>query len=293
MLSYNTLRAIPYLPDYDAAARWERDTKPIRGDADATKPLGNRRQKYIGIKREADGAIAIIYVRTPIVRYFPDDTMAIYSTMYPQASTQEIISEVTGLHLYTDARKTWVRHAGGETPLLERKRRDVEVPNFFRWSKAASQWVCTNPPELTTHVVNRKRANAVRARYAEALKYIEALDKLMDTKPKQDEVLAAFEDVIPEQARLHWWQWREYLPDMNTKRFSHKHAADFIKLLESPEPGEQYKAYLWTTIGGNKARPAAERALMMQYRDEWFDEAEVPAGKKAIDRYEWAFKVQD
>lgn len=295
-LSYNTLRAIPYLHDYAAAERWERDVKPIRGDANLTKPLGNRNQTYRSIKREDDGAIAIRCGFTrPTLRFYPDGTLAIYSTMNPCASTQEIITEVTGLKLYTQAGKTWVKHGGGESPLRRLNKYTDEVPNFFRRPERGGEWVCTNPPGLTTHTVNRKAAKAIRARYADVTKYITVLARLMaDSWPKLDEVAAAFPDEIPEDDRKYWWKVREYIPAPSFSRFRHEHAAKFVKLLESPEPGDHYKAFLWaSSSGGDTSIPATlDRVLMMHHHNEWFDEVEVPAGTKAIDRYEWAFPKQ-
>lgn len=292
-LSYTTLRAIPYLHDYAAAERWERDVKPIRGDAKLTKPLGKRDQKYRSIKRENDGAIAICCGFTrPTLRFYPDGTLAIYSTMSPCASTQEIITEVTGLKLYTQAGKTWVEHGGGESPLRKLNKYTDEVPNFFRRDERHKEWVCTNPPGLTTHTVNRKAAKAIRARYADAINYIMALSKLMaGSWPKHEEVVAAFHDEIPEADRKYWWKVREYIPPPATRRFQHNHAARFVALLESSEPGDHYKAFLWASSSGGDTnmRTALDRILMMYHHNEWFDEVEVPAGTKAIDRYEWAF----
>jgi hypothetical protein len=301
-LSYNTLRAIPHLTDYAAAEQWERNVKPIKGDADGTKPLGNRKQKYINIKREAGGAIAINYgYMAPTIRYFPDGTMAIYSTAYPVASAQEIITEVTGLRLYTDRGKTWIEHQGGVSPMLPKGGRNGEVPNFFRKGDNGRGWICTNAADTTTHVVNRRGAKAVRARYAEATRYIEALAKLrVDSWPKPEEAVQAFSDVIPEEARAYWWRWREYLPTVRVRRFNHEHAAKFAALLSSPEPGEQYKAFLWATLSissgsasiAKDTRNIIDHILMMHHHDEWFDAVTVPAGTKVIDRYEWAFPPQ-
>lgn len=303
-LAYNTLNAIPRLSCYAEADRWEKNTKPIRGDAENTKPLGKRNQKYRSIRREFDGSITIRLDSSVPIQFMPDNTLRIRDVAYSNKATDnEIITEVTRMRVHTDSGRAWIRYDGGTAPLHQAPKGkyvsgsgwvypkvDIEPWSTFEKNDRGN-WVYINPPSLTTHTVNRRAAKELRARYQTGITYINTLDRLRDYKmPAQDEYHAAFADRIPE-GTTHWWNIRHCLPSTGDRRFSHTHAAEIAGLLLSEDPSEQYKAYLWLRLTTNNAALStdAERVLMMHHHAEWFNERQVPTGEMAIDRYLWAF----
>lgn len=302
-LAYNTLYAIPRLSCYAEADKREKDTKPIRGDAENTKPLGKRNQKYMSIRREPDNSITIRFVNSVPMQFMPDNTLRIRDVAYSnKASDNEIITKVTGMRVHTDSGRAWIRYDGGTAPLHQAPKGkyvqgegwvypeiDIEPWSTFKKNDRGN-WVYINPPSLTTHTVNRRAAKELRARYREGIAYVDTLDRLRDhIMPAQDEYYEAFADRLPENT-LHWWNIRHQLPSPNHRDFKHVHAAELAGLLLSEEPSEQYKAYLWLRLNMyNALSTNAERALMMHHHAEWFDEKQVPVGEMAIDRYLWAF----
>lgn len=305
-LAHNTLNAIPRLSCYADADRWEKNTKPIRGDAENTKPLGKRDQKYKSIRREPDGSIIIRYgygtISVPL-QFMPDNTLRIRDVAYfNKGSNNEIITEVTGMRVHTDSGRAWIRYDGGTAPLHQAPKgkyvrgkgwvypeSDTEIWSTFEKNDRGN-WVYINPPSLTTHTVNRRAAKKLRAIYQTGITYIDTLDRPRDRKmPTQEEYHAAFADRIPKSIN-NWWTMRQQVPSPSDRRFNHAHAAELAGLLLSEDPSEQYKAYLWLRLDQhNMAIQSAERVLMMHHHAEWFDEKQIPAGEKAIDRYLWAF----
>jgi hypothetical protein len=303
-LAYNTLYAIPRLSCYADADKWEKNTKPIRGDAENTKPLGKRNQKYRSIRREPDGSITIRSNSSIPMRFMPDNTLYIRDIGYSnKASENEIITEVTGMRVHTDSGRAWIRYDGGTAPLRQAPKSkyvqgkgwvhpevDSEPWSVFKKNDRGN-WVCTNPPSLTTHTVNRKVAKELRARYQTGITYANTLDRLREHEmPTQKEYYEVFADRVLSDDTIHWWNIRRQLGTPGDREFNHTQAAELAGLLLSEDPGDQYKAYLWLRLNWhNMIIQSAERVLMMHHHAEWFNEKQVPVGEKAIDRYLWAF----
>lgn len=305
-LNWRTLGAIPYLRDYAAASKREADTKPIRGDKEKPKPLGRRDQKYRHIKRMEDNSIAIFdgwhLDETPRIQFFENGVIHILSEPYGnKASYNEVITEVMGVSVHTELGKAWIKYDGGIAPLASMPRpkwvdgkgwvppTEKAEPSMFRRNEGG-RLVYINPPVLTTHVVSRKGAKAVRTRYMSALTYIDALVKLRkDDKPLWHEIERAF----PEKMRAGdtHWQNAARIPEVYRSAFKRAHAFEIVKLMDSDEPGDHYKAYLWLQWGTqlHGVMENAERVLAWVYRDEWFTKREGIVGQKVHDRHAWAF----
>ena len=317
-LGYNTYYAMPRLDSYEAAAAHEAAVKPIRGDDEGRKPLGRRDQKYRRIKREGDGSIIIFddwrgdAGDNWFIRFAPNGELHIYDMCWSNKATHnEVISRVTGMHVFTEAGRMWVHFDGGIAPIASRVKsrwvgdkyvkngKDPEPSIFVKNERG--NWVCKNVAGITTHVVNRKGANAVRKRYASGLAYIKALTQLRrDDAPKHEELVAAFRDTRLKGEDLktlgYYWNTRHRIPPVGRYDFMHQHAADLAALIASDDPSDQYKAFLW--LGCETERTPTviakhvDKVLAMHHHDEWLKAVEHPAGKKAIDRYKWAFPVQ-
>lgn len=313
-LSYDTIYAMPRLMTYADADRRERETKPIRGDEHQRKPLGRRNQKYRHIKREADNSITIHThgwraESYPLIQFYPNGEIHVLGYPYwNKAAENEVISRVLGVPVQTEQRKSWLSCASGEVPLNEAPRlvysqstqqwvasNEKPNPNIFVRDERG-YLVCTNLPILTTHVVSRKGANQVRARYEAGINYVRALAKLRrDNEPKWEEVAEAFPERMSGIDSKYYWQRRDALPaTTDSQRFKHEHAEAIATLLASPEPGDQYKAYLWLgrDVGARGIDKSIDRVLTMVHHDEWLVKREVPAGMKRHDRYVWAFPPQ-
>lgn len=320
-LNWNTIGALPRLYSYADADRHERETKPIRGDKNGTKPLGRRNQKYRSIKRLPDDSIAIYeggYWRgpdyhAPLLRYYPNGELHILAECYNnKATSNEVITRVTGMTTYTEQYRAWVKYDGGTVPLARRPQ-PVWCSETNKWLPSTEEpnptifvlnergnWVCKNPPKLATHVVNRQGAKAVRARYANAIDYVATLRKLKDEHTVTDQqMVEGFPEVCDEAVqrnpdfdpRKYAWHIYNHLPPVTVHQFDYTHAAKLATLLGSDDPADNYRAYLWLSYrayADTDLRKRAERVLMMHHHDEWLTLREHEAGTKVIDRYGWA-----
>lgn len=311
-LSWDTLRALPRLRTYKDAAEWEANVPPIKGDKDKLKPVGKRSQKWRHIRKEADATITIFNGSRPIITYYPDDTINIYGPAYWNKATEhDLIQEILGLRVWTEARASWVECDGGKfklrpslRPTWNADKQEWGYPegkehpeNLFKF---VGVWVYLNPPKAITHVISRKGAKAVRERYAGYSQYLRAMMKLRrDSRPEFDEYVEAFDDLKetlerttgnhPNSTYKPWW----LLPNNPLHSgFDHKMAKELCELMQSDKPEDQHKALLWLTSrnwGEGSAFKAMDRCLMMHHNDEMFKIKEHDEGHKAIDRYAWAF----
>jgi hypothetical protein len=317
-LGYRTLLALPRLHTYDDADRRERETKPIRGRTPETKPLGRRSQTHLTIKREENNDIGIYYGSGLVLRYRPNGDLLVYDQAYwNKASFNDIIREVTGLSIETFQGRAWTKTNGAwgylrpsprpqwvTDPFGERKWAMPDEPtpeNIFRrverhaGNSGYLEWAYVNPPTITTHKVNRRGAKAVRARYAGALAYIEALSKLRrDDHPKWDEVQQAFPERMAGIDPSRHWERRSALPAIcYPHQFERTHAAELCALMASDDPVDHYRAYLWLhrDSGPAQVMPNADKVLTMHHHDEWLTKQEVETTSKTHDRYAWAVPV--
>lgn len=320
-LTWDTLRALPRLRTYKDAAEWEANVKPIKGDANNLKPVGRRSQKWRHIKKEADSTITIFNGPRPIMTFRPDDTVNVYGpTYWNKATEHDLIQEILGLEVWTEARASWVKCDGGKFKLRPANKptwnadkqewvypegkehpdnlfKLVEVEHPGTYAYKSQVWTYLNPPKMVTHVIDRKGAKAVRERYAGYSQYLSAMMKLRrDSKPEFEEYLEAFPDVKETPARTGhsnfaykpWWM----LPSNPLHSgFDHNDASKLCKLMQSDKPEDQHRALLWLTSrnwGAGGAAKAMDRCLMMHHHDEMLKTKEYDEGHKAIDRYAWA-----
>lgn len=88
MLNWRTYGALPQLRSYAAALKHFENVVPIRGDADGTKPVGRRDQKWLSIYvRDTDKAVCIgstwrKHKQKALLAYHPDGRVAIESHIY-------------------------------------------------------------------------------------------------------------------------------------------------------------------------------------------------------------------
>ena len=296
-LTWDTLRALPRLRNYKDAAEWEANVPPIKGDKDKLKPVGKRSQKWRHIKRNEDGTITVSGGSQPLITFHADDTVEVYGpTYWNKATEHDMIREILGLEVWTEANASWVKCDGGKYKLRK------GAGNLFKYggeSKFYGKWVYLNPPKAITHVINRKGAKAVREQYAGYRQYLSAMMKLRrDSRPEFDEYVEAFDDLKeqlknpefsgPNFTYKPWW----LLPaNPLNSGFNHEDAAKLCTLMQSDKPEDQHKALLWLTSrnwGEGSAFKAMDRCLMMHHNDEMLKIKEYDEGHKAIDRYAWA-----
>lgn len=185
----NTYRTwgFPTMTTYDQAAYHEAQVKPIRGDANGTKPLGDRKKKYINIRRDettsAENPDIVCRIgNTDVVRYKPNGDVVVNIGGYSSATTNDFLGQLLHMDVRTFDNKSWVKcffqsnpmetPIGGEHVLP--KNEDVR----FRMDALSRVWVTSDATPAYTHKVNREKSNLVRKSYASFTRYLRNMVKL-------------------------------------------------------------------------------------------------------------------
>ena len=170
MYGHQRNSGIPLINDYATALKLWEDTKPIRGRAIDTRPLGHRRNDHYLINKLPDGAVECILYKTPVVIFWENGDVVIRHDGYNSVSTCNFIGEVLGLHSSIFNYKTLVGFGG----------KDYIVPDSGLTIKRNANWVYepVNPVPVVGHAIDRKGANNVRARYKPFRAYLSSMCRL-------------------------------------------------------------------------------------------------------------------
>jgi hypothetical protein len=185
MYGHSRNSGIPLINDYASALKLWEDTKPIRGRAIDTRPLGHRRNDHYLINFLPEGAVECILYKTPVVTFWENGDVVIKHDGWNSVSTCNFIGEVLGLHSSIFNYKTLVGFGG----------KDYVVPNSGLTIKRNATWVYepVNPVPVVGHAINRTGANNVRARYKPFSTYLSSMCRLKaGSDYPQSELLRVF-----------------------------------------------------------------------------------------------------
>lgn len=290
MLGTNTYYSLPRLSSYAAAlAHWEK-TKPIRGDADGTKPAGRRDQKWLSIYMRDDKSVCIgsrWKKERPLLAYYPDGRVAIEANI--GASCRERIQRITGMYIQHKNNEDWVAAATyqdgeeviGHYPLQLRYNKPRTAVFILHENKVPTY---LNPVPVYQHTVNKKAKAEITARYKPFLKYVEAMAKLSAEHPSDNPILP----------NVSWDECKELgIPDTplpNRYNTTDETRAQFLSMVDSGEPEEWHKAMMWLSRNYwrmllSDAQLNFNHILHYHYRDTLFTKVKAEAGKLVQDRY--------
>ena len=172
------------LLDYDQAARWESEIKPIRGDANGTKPLGVRNKKHINIRKDEDTQDIVIRLNShrEAVRYRPNGDIVINIGGYANIGMHEFLGQLLMMDVRTYDYNAWVKCFYQSSPMETAVSGEYIMPlntdMVFRMDAITRQWVTADVAPAFTHKVNREKSNLVRKSYAPFTRYLRNMVKL-------------------------------------------------------------------------------------------------------------------
>lgn len=290
MLGTNTYYSLPRLSSYAAAlAHWEK-TKPIRGDADGTKPAGRRDQKWLSIYMRDDKSVCIgsrWQKERPLLAYYPDGRVAIESNI--GASCRERIQRITGMYIQRKNNEDWVvakayvdgEEIVGDYPLQLRYNNPRKAVFILHENQSPTY---LNPVPVYQHTINRKAKAEITARYKPFLKYVEAMVKLSAEQPSDNPALPG----------VSWDECRKLgipeTPLVNRYNTTDETRAQFLSMVDSGDTEQWYKAMMWLARGYwrmylSDAQLNFVHILHYHYRDTLFTKVKAEAGKLVHDRY--------
>jgi hypothetical protein len=172
-MSFASTSRIPYLTTYAQAKEWHDRVQPIRRVTPELRPLAGRRDKHMQIRENAQGDIECVLYETPAVVFKKTGTVTVSPGKCPSAYTCSFISNVLPhIHGRTTRGNLVIQIADKEYPLKKDMTIELSYKSGWGWSAVEATGVHEWKP-------NRKKANNVRANYAEFLKYYKGLMSMM------------------------------------------------------------------------------------------------------------------
>jgi len=304
VLNYKTYYDLPILRSYEAALKHFEKVKPIRGDANGTKPAGRRDQKWLSIYMREDKSVCIGSAwrkEKPLLAYYPDGRVAIETNI--GASCRERIHRIAGLNIQRKNNEDWVaavshvdgKEVVGHYPLRLKYNSDRKAVFILRENATA---IYLNPVPVYKHTINRKVKAELTARYKPFLAYVEAMAKL-SADPTQ---FGKWDKESMDNPRIPMvtLDQRDALGIPNKHLYSRYNnhqdtLCQFLTLVDSGDTEDWYKAMVWLQVGYwklllNEAKTNFMHVVHRHNRDALFTEVRADAGKMVYDRYAMYFR---
>jgi hypothetical protein len=307
MLNWSTYQSLPVLRSYAAALKHFETVKPIRGDADGTKPVGRRDQKWLSIyKRETDNAVCI---GTPwhrgqhksLLAYHPDGRVAIEQSI--SAACRERLLRIAGLNIQRYNNEDWVHaisHVDGEEvvgqyPLQLHHNNQRKAVFILRENDTP---IYLNPVPVFKHTINRQEKAKLTKQYQPFMQYVEAMAKL-SADPTQFSQWSKESMDNPRLPAITREERSELGVPPNTLYYRYgkndETLAEFLTLVESGDTENWYKAMAWLSNGYwrvllSDARQHFTHIVHYMHRDALFAKVRVDAGVAVRDRYAQYFR---
>jgi hypothetical protein len=174
---------LPRLTSYKDASLFEAGVKPIRGDANGTKPLGTRKQKWFNIRREEQTQDIVLRAHnTDVIRFKSNGDVVINNGGWVSSTTHDFLTEVLGLYVRTFDSKAWatcyfqpdgfINAEPTHGQFVLPNNTDVTITRYL------NSWLTKHMQGPSTHRVNREKANILRKSYVPFKRYMEGLIKL-------------------------------------------------------------------------------------------------------------------
>ena len=306
---YGRNSGISWFRDYGDALHKYEHTLDIRGrTVEPKRPLGHRKltDTYSIVKRE-DGAIQCVLWKTPVVTFFPDNSVEITDGSWTTLSTCHFIGEVLNINSRVFNGSVCVSLAGKEYRLPKDK--------VFKIVKKTSEsggewWTPVDIDKAVIHHVNRAGSNNVRKRYKEFYTYLENVIKLRISEDgivfsgnEYGEAFGFNSEGIPNlMGDVSRPYYENFLPTIkklasclkdtneDTKHVSYYHA---LLILARGQGFPEWNGSSGIKINEHHANdlPNFVRSIILGiHRDECFNEIELPDGELKLDSYRGYYK---
>jgi hypothetical protein len=298
---YGRNSGISWFRDYGDALHKYDNTTDIRGRTEEPKrPLGYRKltDSYSIVKRD-DGAIQCVLWKTPVVTFFPDNSVEITDGTWTTLSTANFIQDVMG---YCVQGRVFNGHI---CIAMNGKEYKLHKDTPFKLVKnEQGYWTPANSEKAVIHHINRTGSNKVMKRYEGFMTYMESVIKLRRTeegmKFSAEEYKEAFgangqgtPNMLADLTRPHYQDFvptlRKFVSFINDTNEETKHVSYYHALLILARS----KGYVAWGDGGVDMHkhnvielPNFVRNLFWGiHREECFKEVELPDGELKRDQY--------
>jgi len=263
-MGYRTVNHVPSIYTYEQAKHIHDKIVPIRGRD--VRPLGQRRDSDIYSIRSMDNRIECVLYKTPVVTFYEDGMVVLYTNGWNTASTHQFIWALTGCYCHGSRGKTVIRVGEKDYTISESMR--------IRYvGDGAPKWEVLTKEEQYDWQIDRQKANEVRAKYKEFLTFVRNGLKLRTTGT--DAVFSTKE--LSEQFGERTTPWGMLAVDDNefndVALKNSQHAVTFMNLIKEEGNYESYYKAMLMVAGA---------VLNAGYRRIEIDRAEVKAHPRAV-----------
>jgi hypothetical protein len=232
-----------------------------------------------------------------LLEYHPDGRVVI--GMQISASCRERIQRIAGLSINRRYNEDWVHAVShvdgeeviGEYPLNLRYNNPRKAVFIISENKTP---IYLNPVPTYKHTINRQEKAKVMDRFKPFMAYVEAMSKLSATETEYSPWSKESRD-NPRLPTFDYEQRKEMGLSNHSLKYTLEGPAELIKLVDSNDPEQWYKAMAWLNAGHwrlllSDAKLDVMHLMYGHYRDELFTKERVEAGKCVYDRYARYFR---
>ena len=326
-MAYATVSRIKMFRNHAEAERIYNETKPIRGSVDV-RPIGERRDAhwYRITKNAATNTYEAILYQTPVVTFYPDNTIKVKTGGFNTATTMQFISNVLGINAWR-TRGASMFTIGGESHAMKGSTSEL----MLKWEDG--QLRVTKGQTHKQWAMSRTGANNVRAKVSEFRGYFKGFLSLRGETIQRwgrevDSVAIELKELVDLLGVTKKKGWRgEEMETLNVEAFyglANKQQAEFQKkaeafyeLIRNDQPEETkthnfYKAAVGYFAGYrshivldssisetlhfdyNDAMAGLDEIMFKLFSDEVFVLKDVAQGKAPSNKYDrWVGRVPE
>ena len=291
-------KVVPIRSFEDARYKYEK-TKPIRGRGDDTvRPLSDRRAvDSYNIRKVVDVANNVRYecwmYRTPVITYNENGTIVFDMGGWPSPSTRTFISEVAGFTCGCKDGISYICLPSGKVVMPK------SGPTVIR-QNAEGVWELAMGMRVFETQLQRKEANAVRAKYKEFIDYVNNMLKLRgEVVPMYGpnaHILridyAEFEDALAdvpawEETRRNNEALFKFIAHGTVHNSAESFYKAFLLLIATVHNVKGFGAHATKfNMRSDTIREKLKELIYKHHSNEVFKRVELPVGKLPSKRYE-------
>lgn len=304
-------RVAPIRSFEDARNRYE-NIKPIRGRADETiRPLSDRGAvDTYSIRKKVNAEGKVRYecwmYRTPVITYYENNVIVFDMGGWPSASTRTFVSEVSGFTCGVKDGSSFISLPIGNVVMPSSGPTAIQLVD--------SKWELVASVPVYEVQLQRKEANAVRARYKEFSAYVNNIVKLRaETMTYMDVKVLKMESTEFQEGLKDMPEWGSHLRELSMKKSSKYEEMNkvFFELVSPTQPEHCkthnfYTAFLLLVASVHNVNAfgkfaprfniqpktitdALKEVVYKYHSDEVFKKVQLPIGKMPSKKYEkWA-----
>ena len=182
-MMFDTINSVRKHYSFAEWKKWHDDITPVRGRSPEIRPLGARRDAdKFSIRMPSPDCVELVLYQTPVVKWYSDERVEVNCGQWTSEFTCRFVEYLMpGIRAFHKNRDMVIQYRKelGSMALHIVEKNETAVFDFVRGRMVMRG----ETPQRYSLVLNRKRANIVRARYKGLTDYFTALSSLLKESP--------------------------------------------------------------------------------------------------------------